>query len=478
MSFLSLPIGLIRSCLLTLSVGLHLHAADWPCFRGPGGLGIASADARPPIQFSPTAHVAWRIDCPAGNSSPIVVGNSVFLTAASDRRLSLRCLDLATGQTRWQRDMDVPRTEEVHRTVGSPASATPVSDGHRVFVHFGSMGMAGFTLDGRELWRHPLPITETEYGASSSPVLAGGLLIQLIDQDSHSYLIALKTEDGSLAWRLERPDMRRGFGTPVLWPHHGRKDLVVPGTIFLTGLDPATGAERWRIPGLARITCTSPVFEGDRLVVASWTTGGDRGADRIELPAFDDVLKSADRDADGRLSLAELPAGAAQERRKHLDGNRDGFVDRSEWESMAAIFARVENQAFAVEPDTDGTLRETGVRWRFKRGLPYVASPLIHEQRVHLIKNGGFVTCLDARTGRPHYQEERLGGGGDYYASPILAGGHLYFASQRGVITVLRDSAEFQVVASNDLGEFIHASPVPVGNQLLVRTASHLYAFR
>lgn len=113
------------------------------------------------------------------------------------------------------------------------------------------------------------------------------------------------------------------------------------------------------------------------------------------------MLKSADRDADGRLSLAELPAGAAQERRKHLDGNRDGFVDRSEWESMAAIFARVENQAFAVEPDTDGTLRESGVRWRFKRGLPYVASPLIHDQRVHLIKNGGFVTCLDARTGLP-----------------------------------------------------------------------------
>jgi hypothetical protein len=338
--------------------------------------------------------------------------------------------------------------------------------------------MAAFSIDGEELWRRPLPVTETEYGASSSPILAGGRLIQLVDQDSGSYLIALNLEDGSQAWRVERPEMRRGFGTPVLWSHQGHADLVVPGTIFLAGLDPRTGTERWRIPGLARITCTSPVFEGVQLVAASWTTGGDRGADRIELPAFDDVLKTADRDGDGRLSLAELPPGAAQERRKHLDGNRDGFVDRSEWESMASIFARVENQAFAVEPDADGTLRESGVRWRFKRGLPYVASPLIHNQRVWLVKNGGLVTCMDARTGTPHFQEERLGAGGDYYASPILAGGHLYFSSQRGVITVLRDTPQYQIAATADFGESIHASPAAVGNQLVVRTATHLYAFR
>jgi outer membrane protein assembly factor BamB len=272
--------------------------------------------------------------------------------------------------------------------------------------------------------------------------------------------------------------MRRGFGTPVIWEHDGRTDLVVPGTFWLIGYHPDTGEERWRVSGLARITCTSPVIGDGMLLTSSWTTGGDRSADRITMPPFDEVLTARDRDGDGSLTFEELPEGAAKQRFKHLDGNRNQKVERSEWESMAAIFAKVENQSFAVVPDARGQVSDAGVRWRFKKGLPYVASPVLYRGRFYQVKNGGLMTCLDPKTGVPLYQEERLDAPGDYYASLLAADGRIYATSQRGVITVLRAGDALEVLARNDLSEPVHASPVAVGSQLLVRTASRLYSFQ
>ncbi len=462
---------------LTTLVAMKLLASDWPQFRGPGSQGVAPTDARPPLSFGPSSNVLWQVSVPPGNSSPVLRDGRLFLTAFDQGQLWTLALDPATGHELWRRSLPPSKVEEVHRSLGSPASATVATDASRLFVHFGSFGLAAYSFDGRELWRHALPVTETEYGASSSPVVAGDLVVQLLDQDAGSYLVALRTEDGKEAWRVDRPGMRRAFGTPILWSHHGRTDLVVPGTIFMTGLDPATGRERWRVDGLARITCTTPVVSGNTLFAASWTTGGDRATDRIELGAFDAILTENDKDHDGRLSHAELPAGAAQQRKKHLDGNRDGFVDRTEWESMASIFARVENQAWALEAGADGSVKTEGVRWRFKRGLPYVASPVHDGRHLYLVKNGGFLTCLDAVTGKPAYQEVRLSAVGDYYASPTLAAGHLYVASQPGVVTVVKAGPRFEMVSRNDLGEAVQASPAVVGSTLYLRTASKLYAF-
>jgi len=451
--------------------------ADWPQFRGPDSLGIAAADARPPLAFGTASNLTWQVTVPPGNSSPVIRDGRLFLTGFHEGQLLTLAFDSATGRERWRRSLPPSRVEDVHRSLGSPASATPTTDAHRVYVHFGSFGLAAYDFDGTEKWRQPLPVTETEYGASSSPVLAGNRVIQLLDQDGHSYLVAVEADTGKIAWRVERPEMRRGFGTPILWEHHGRTDLVVPGTIFMAGLNPVSGEERWRVSGLARITCTTPVVAGNSLFAASWTTGGDRSNDRIELPNFAEVLAANDQDQDGRLSHAELPKGAAQERKKHLDGNRDGFVDRNEWESMAAIFAKVENQAWRLEASDTGTVTDAGVKWRFKRGLPYVASPLFHDGWVYLVKNGGLLTCLNATDGTPAYQEQRLPAPGDYYASPVVADGHLYVASQPGVISVVKAGPRFELVSRNDLGESVQASPAVVGNHLYLRTASHLYAF-
>ena len=323
-----------------------------------------------------------------------------------------------------------------------------------------------------------MKLTQTEYGASSSPILAGENVIQLLDQDGDSHLVALDRRTGKVAWRVDRPEMRRGFGTPILWNHDGATDLVVPGTLWLRGLDPATGAERWQVSGLARITCTSPVAGDGLLLAASWTTGGDLGPSHLLMPKFDEVLAANDADKDGRFTFAELPPGPAKERFKHLDGNRNGFVERAEWETMADIFARVENQAFAVKPDAQGRVSDAGVLWRFKKGLPYVGSPLLYRGRFYQVKDGGMLTCLDPKTGQALYQEERLGPIGPYYASLLGAAGRIYVTSQRGTVVVVRAGDTLEILARNELGETAQASPAAVGDTLFVRTAEHLAAFR
>ncbi len=464
--------------LMAILVSGTCQSAEWSQFRGPYGTGVASEDARPPQALSPTTNIAWKISVPPGNSSPIVWGNRVFLTGYQDGKLITYGLDLATGRELWRRELATDKVEEVHRSLGSPASATPVTDGVRVYSHFGSFGMVAYDLAGGELWRRPMNLTQTEYGASSSPVVHGDRVYQLLDQDGGSHLVALKTATGEVDWRVERPEMRRGFGTPLVWSHDGAVDLVVPGTIWLKGLDPATGVERWRVSGLARITCTSPTAGDGLLFTASWTTGGDRAADRITMPDFPEFLSRHDANHDGRFEFQELPDGPVKQRFKHLDGNRDGFISRDEWESMAEIFLRVENQAFAVRPDGRGGVSDGGVLWRFKKGLPYVASPVYCRGRLYLVKNGGMLTCLDPVSGKAIYQEERLGAVGDYYASPVAGDGRLYLASQPGLVTVVRASDQFEVLGRYDFGSVIQATPALAGDRLLLRTAGALYAFR
>jgi len=451
---------------------------NWPQFRGPGGQGVAVASARPPIRFTPIENVAWKTAVPTGNSSPILWGSRLFLTGFADGRLVVLALDRASGRELWRREVVAETVEEVHRSLGSPASATPVTDGERLYVHFGSVGLLAFDLEGQELWRLPMKLTQTEYGASSSPVLAGENVIQLLDQDGDSHLLAVNRRTGKIAWRVERPEMRRGFGTPLVWEREGATDLVVPGTIWLIGYHPKTGEERWRVSGLARITCTSPVVGEGMLFTSSWTTGGDRSADRITMPPFEEFAAQYDADKDGRFTFAELPDGPAKQRFKHLDGNRNSLVERAEWESMAAIFSRVENQTFAVKPDARGDVSDAGVQWRFKKGLPYVASPVFYQGRLYQVKNGGLLTCLHPRSGNPLYQEERLGAAGDYYASLLAGAGRIYVTSQRGAITVVKAGDAFEVLARNELGEVVQASPIAVADTLYVRTATQVYAFR
>ena len=130
----------------------------------------------------------------------------------------------------------------------------------------------------------------------------------------------------------------------------------------------------------------------------------------------------------------------------------------------------------AIKPGGHGDVTKTHVRWRHERALPEVPSPLYYRGRVYMVRDGGLISCLDAKTGQLLYRE-RVGAAGVYFSSPVAGDGKVYVASQRGVITVLAGGDAFKVLARNDLGEPIQATPALVDGKLYVRTEKHLYAF-
>src|SRR5262249_21723733 len=138
------------------------------------------------------------------------------------------------------------KIEPVHR-IGSPASPTPATDGERVVVYFGSFGLISYDLSGRELWRRPLPFPMIEFGAGSSPLLAGELVLLLCDQDLGSFLLAVDRRTGKTVWKTERPEFRRGFSSPYLWRHDDVDEIVVAGTVWLKSYDLKDGHERWKM---------------------------------------------------------------------------------------------------------------------------------------------------------------------------------------------------------------------------------------
>lgn len=455
--------------------GPRVGAAElsaWPEFRGLHRGGVV-ANGRIPLNFGPKTNVLWSIPMPSGNSSPVLWGDRIFLTGFESNRLVVLAVDRHQGSEAWRHELEPGRTEPGSR-LSNPANATPTTDGERLIAYYAPFGLAAWDLAGRELWRHPLPTPVTQHGASSSPTLAGDLVLQLCDQDAGSFLLALDKRTGAVRWRTERPEFRRGFSTPLPWPLAKPEIAVVAGTLRLVAYDVATGAERWSVSGLPNEMVASPIAGDDAIYVAGWTSGS--GVPHV--PEWSSVVNPADADGDGRLSREEAPAGPAKHHFAYMDANRDGFLDREEYETIARIFNESKNQAFAVRPGGRGDVTDTHVIWRQTRGLPYVPSPLLHEGRLYLVKNGGLASCLDAATGEFKYREERLGALGDYYSSPIGAGDRILAISQPGVAVVWRAGDALEVLTRNELGETVLATPALADDVLYLRTATRLFAFR
>ncbi|MBI5772692.1 MAG: PQQ-binding-like beta-propeller repeat protein [Verrucomicrobia bacterium] len=458
--------------LLTLSV--RAAEPSWPQFRGPDGTGVA-AGGKAPVHFGPATNLLWKVPLPAGHSSPCIVGNLIFLTGVEKGQLFTFCLDRRDGHLLWRRAAATESVEPAHRT-GSPAAPTPATDGERVYVYFGSFGLLCYDLDGNEKWYQKLPPPIVEFGTSTSPILAGDLLILNCDQDMNSYLLAVDKRTGETKWRVERTGFFRGFATPFLWRHDGAEEIIVPGNVWLKSYNLADGKERWRVQGMARVSGASPTAGDGLLFVASWNVGGDE-SDRLTMPPFDEYLAANDKNKDGKISTAEMPKGPLSSRFSQIDVNKDGVATRVEWETMSGVFAKAENCLMAIRPGGTGDITQTHVLWKQKRSLPYIPSPLHYQGRLYTIRNGGMATCWDAKTGQPLYQDERLGTLGDYYASPVAADGKVYFTSQKGVIVVVQAGDALNILAKNDLGEAIQATPALVEGKLYVRTAGQMMAF-
>jgi outer membrane protein assembly factor BamB len=381
----------------------------------------------------------------------------------------------ADGSLRWKRGFRPPAVEEHHRSDGSPAASTPATDGRHVVSYFGSFGVVCHDTAGRELWRRPMPVAASggKFGTGTSPVISGDRVLLNRDVHEGSSLLCLDLATGRTRWETPRPESAGSFGTPVVWSATGNDEVVVAGTAQLKGYDLRTGEERWVLRGVAGVVCTTPVLGEGLLFFAAWSPGQ---ADSPRQP-WEEFLRRNDRNGDGIVELEEIDA-TRRDYLRGMDRNRDGRFTREDWDLLKAGDARAENVLVAVRPGGRGDISETHVAWKYRRALPYVPSPLYHAGRLYFVRDGGQLTCLDARTGEPVYAQERLGPTGNYYASPVLAAERIYLASLAGKLTVIRaGGAKPEILHQADFGARILATPAPVGDRMYVRTATDLWAF-
>jgi outer membrane protein assembly factor BamB len=441
-------------------------------FRSDGG--IAAEATQLPTKFDAPA---WKTELASGHSTPVIANGRIFLTAydAGSNELSTLALDQGSGKLLWKQVAAASKIESVHR-VGSPAAATAASDGQRVYVFFGSYGVVCYDLDGKKIWEHRLGPFQDEFGAASSPVLLDDMVIILQDHDIDSFVMALDAATGRMLWKVTRPDAVRSYSTPAIWAHNGKKELLVAGALQLISYDPKSGKKLWWKDGLARIVIPIPVPAGDMVYMASWAPGGDSGQ-RLALDPWKAALGKWDANKDAKLLKSEVDDAQVLDRFYRMDLDQSGTLDGKEWDRHAEVFKRAQNAILAVKPSSEGELSDGDVVWKYQRGVPYVATPLAHQGNVWMVKDGGIVTKLDARTGRV-LQEERLPGIGNYYASPVAGDGKIYFASELGVLSVVSADGNWSVLAKHDFREKICATPVIDKNRILIRTEKALYCFQ
>jgi outer membrane protein assembly factor BamB len=450
-------------------------AASWPQFRGPGGLGAPDVERPLPDEIGPGQNVLWKVPLPPGHSSPVVVGDRIYLTAVRDRKLLTLALDRATGKQLWQAEAPSRTLEKIH-AIGSHAQATPAADGECVVSFFGSCGLVCYSPLGKRLWHLPLGPFKNDLGAGSSPLLAGHLVILNQDHDIDSFLLAVDKRSGKVVWKVPRDEFWVGYASPFLWEVKGEKQLVVAGSLRVVAYDPRTGKELWTVRGLARAVHMTPAAGPDgTLYVAGWTAGGD-SSERISLPAFADMIARHDANKNGTIEEDELPPGPARERFRMLDRDKDGHITRAEWEYGRRRFEEARNRLVAIRPGGKGDVTTTHVLWSQEKYLPVIPSPLYYRGRVYLARNGGLFAALDARTGKP-LRQGRLYGTSNYYSSPVGADGKVWFASQSGDVTVARVEPDWRVVCRARFGEEIFATPAVVDGRLYLRTTGHLYCF-
>jgi outer membrane protein assembly factor BamB len=469
--------------------------AAWPQFRGPNASGIAEAPISPPLEFGPQKNLLWKTLLPAGHSSPAIWGSRIFLTAfdAQTKKLEVIGLDRKTGQILWRQPIPSEEFEKVHQ-LSSPATATPAVDGERVYSYFGSYGVVAHDLDGKVVWEARLPLAQVPFGSGTSPIVVGDRVIVNRHDPKDAFLIALDRNTGRTVWKHQHeppppsPAPFASYSTPLV----AQQQIVIHGPRRIEAFDIATGEPRWWVPVISTGTST-PVLANDTIYVATWFPLGESDQTR-PLPDFATLLRN-DKNGNGFIDQVEFPADLPLFSRPDIpdvpgatgfvkgffarfDVSKDGELQKDEWDAGVATFGNLaaEHGLLAVKIGGTGDVTGTHLLWKESKAIPEVPSPLAYRNRIYMVRNGGIVTSLDAGTGRVLYRA-RVGAAGPYYASPVAQNGRLLVASGDGVVSVLAAGDRLNVLARNDLGEPVLATPAIVNGVLYVRTASGLSAF-
>ena len=449
-------------------------AVEWSRFRGPNGTGVNETSGLP-VEIGPDQNMVWKTALPPGYSSPVIGGNRIFVTAFEGKKLLLVCLDRASGKILWQREVPHSR-EKKSEGRNTPVSPSPVTDGENVYAFFEDLGLISYAADGHERWRLPLGPFNNPYGMAASPVLARGKLLQLCDQDTNSFLIAVDPTDGRVAWKTERPEATHGFSTPVIYqPAKGAAQAIVSGSYQVAGYSVETGEKLWWVRGMAWQAKSVPVVDGDMLYVHSWMASPEEIGLKKPL-SFEQVVKSNDANHDGRISRDEAPDPEMKKLWFLFDLNKDGYMDEREWNLFVAR-GEAGNGVFAIRLGGTGDVTDTNVVWHFNKSMPNIPSPLLYKGVLYVLREGGILTTTDPSRGSILKQGRIEGALDTYYASPVAADGKVFTLSESCKLGVLEAGREWRVLAVNDLKDECWATPAIAESRLYVRTESALYCF-
>ena len=414
----------VTTTLLALALMSTEGQADWPEFRGPTSDGHASHQAVGlPLDWSETHNVTWKTEIPhRGWSTPVVLGNQVWLTTATldgDDFFAL-CLDAATGKVLFnQRLFHCENPEPLGNNVNTYASPSPAIEPGRVYLHFGTYGTACLdTKTFRTLWKRTDVNCRHFRGPGSSVILFENTLILTMDGADVQYLIALDKRTGETVWKTNRSvkfndaegfqgfaalgDLRKAHSTPLIVNIDGTPQMFSPGAKAAYAYDPRTGRELWQVHYIAWSAAPRPLYsQGLALMI----TG---------------------------LGATEL---------------------------------------WAIRIGGQGDVTDTRVAWKVKNAAQ-TASPIIVDDLLYMVNDSGVAMCVEVATGKLIWKEHL---GGTYAASPIYGDGRLYFCNQQGKTIVLKPGRTREVLATNKLDEGCLASPAVDGRALFLRTKTHLY---
>lgn len=430
----ALPASLLAVLLAAVPLGAaHLAApqpaaADWPHWRGPDRDGT-SAERGLPVEWSEQKNVLWKLPLPeVSGATPVIAGDVVFLNVGDGERLELWAVSASSGEVRWKRPLGGGNEETRKQNLSSPS---PVTDGERVWVLTGTGVVSGFDFDGRQLWWRDL---QKEYGPfglmwgyASSPLLAGGTLyVQVLHgmkTDDPSYVLAIDPATGETRWRVERPTDARmespdAYTTPLLLTAHDRNELVISGGDYVTGHDPETGKELWRVGGL------NPDKERNYRIVASPIQVGEM----ILVPSRVSPL----------LALTVPPEGEPKVAWK-LDRATDVPTPVSDGERLYIVNDRGILRRFDLD-----TGAEIGEPMRLADGT-HSASPILAGDRLYAIGENAVTTVVSV-DGEPRILAENALSGFTL-ASPAVADGKLYLRTAEALYCIGQEAKPKEVAA-------------------------------
>ena len=448
-----------------------IEPADWPQFRGHNAAGVSQGDAALPGEIDMERHLVWKSVIGHGHSSPVIVGDRVYLTALDGKRLLTMALEAETGKVAWQAEAEYERLEKVHR-IGSRATPSVAADGDVVVSFFGSSGLHAYDSAGKLLWKNAMGPFDNGHGAASSPILVEDTIVIIQDHDTGSFLAAYNKRTGEQKWRVDRPEFRRNYCTPVVWQQGGTRQIVIAGTAQVNAYDWKSGEHVWAVLRGSRVISATPVIGGDgRLYVVN--SGGGEAPDQ---PSFASLLKSSDANKNGQMEKDELPDSIIRRFLEQFDRDKDGSLSEVEYESIRRTMAYASPIAMAIEPGGQGDITNSHVAWASSRSIPRNASPLLVGGNLFMLKDGGILSVLNAKSGE-ELNSGRLKATGKFYSSPVSGDGKIYAISEEGKLNVITAEPEWKQLATVDLGEDAFATPAIAHGKLYVRTAKHLWCF-